>query len=215
MMTAVPATERISGTLRGLIDSRLDTIDRMLLGRFPRAERLEVVREVESQIYDLLGERAEQGGEALTREDVLAVLGRLDPPEAYLPDEANEDASAARVMETPFGDRRRPVPVHPAGANAAGGRLAPTSGVLGIIALVFLLMQFPLVVALANHFRESVLLVLGGWYAITIIVLVLGTLAIVLAVRAGLRRLWAVAGLVLGILDVFGSVGMAVLGLFL
>ena len=67
MTTAVPATERISGNLRGLIDSRLDTIDRMLLGRFPRSERLEVVREVESQIYDLLGERAEQGGETLTR----------------------------------------------------------------------------------------------------------------------------------------------------
>ena len=37
---------RVPDTLQTLIDSRLDTIDRMLVGRLPRSERLEIVREV-------------------------------------------------------------------------------------------------------------------------------------------------------------------------
>ena len=40
---------RIPESLQTLIDSRLDTIDRMLLGRLPRSERLEITREVESR----------------------------------------------------------------------------------------------------------------------------------------------------------------------
>ncbi|MFO0889261.1 MAG: hypothetical protein U0790_08995 [Isosphaeraceae bacterium] len=69
--------------MQSLIDSRLDTIDRMLLGRLPRGERLEVVREVESQIFELLRERG--GAGEVTRDDVIDALRRLDPPEAYLP----------------------------------------------------------------------------------------------------------------------------------
>src|SRR3954470_8508165 len=79
---------RVPESLQALIDSRLDTIDRMLLGRLPRGERLEVVREVESQVFELLQER---GGDEPTREDVLAVLARLDPPEAYLPEEGETE----------------------------------------------------------------------------------------------------------------------------
>ena len=78
------ATAQISECLQVLIDSRLDTIDRMLLGRMSRQDRLAIVREVESQIHELL---EECNSEELTREDVLAVLARLDPPEAYLPEE--------------------------------------------------------------------------------------------------------------------------------
>ena len=44
------ATARISDSVQTLIDSRLDTIDRMLLGRLSRQDRLAIVREVESQI---------------------------------------------------------------------------------------------------------------------------------------------------------------------
>jgi hypothetical protein len=40
------ATARISESLQTLIDSRLDTIDRMLMGRVGRAERMAIVREV-------------------------------------------------------------------------------------------------------------------------------------------------------------------------
>jgi hypothetical protein len=84
----VTASIHVSESLQTLIDCRLDTIDRILLGRLPRSERVEIAREVESQIFELLGER---NSDELTREDVLAVLARLDPPEAYLPDEARSE----------------------------------------------------------------------------------------------------------------------------
>src|SRR6516225_3753958 len=102
-------TVRVPETLQPLIDSRLDTIDRMLLGRLPRSERLEVVREVEGQIQELLGER---GSDDLTREDVLAVLARLDPPEAYLP-EGEAEYRPAAAPRMPFSVpvvRRAPKP---------------------------------------------------------------------------------------------------------
>ena len=87
------AAIELSGSLQALVDSRLDTIDRMLMGRVPRQDRLAIVREVEAQVFELLQER---GAEELTREDVLAVLARLDPPEAYLPEEKGiEPMSAA------------------------------------------------------------------------------------------------------------------------
>ena len=46
-------TVQLSDSLQALIDSRLDTVDRMLLGRLSRQDRLAIVREVESQIHEL------------------------------------------------------------------------------------------------------------------------------------------------------------------
>src|SRR5271166_1244843 len=93
----VTASIHVSESLQSLIDCRLDTIDRMLLGRLPRSARVEIVREVESQIFELLGAR---NNDELTREDVLAVLGRLDPPEAYLPDEPRTELLPRREAAT-------------------------------------------------------------------------------------------------------------------
>lgn len=87
------ATAQISESLQTLIDSRLDTIDRMLLGRLSRQERLAIVTEVESQIHELL--HANDADE-LTREGVLAVLARLDPPEAFIPDEIDGEQVSAQ-----------------------------------------------------------------------------------------------------------------------
>ena len=83
------ATTQLSESLQVLVDARLDTIDRMLLGRVPRADRLAIVRDLETQIFELLQERDRDAGE-LGRDDVLAVLSSLDPPEAYLPEETDE-----------------------------------------------------------------------------------------------------------------------------
>ena len=88
----------LSDAVQTLIDARLDTIDRMLLGRVPRSDRLAIVREVEGQIHDLLAER---GSDEPDRDDVLAVLARLDPPEAYLPEESDGAAPAVRVPSAP------------------------------------------------------------------------------------------------------------------
>ncbi len=93
-MTAV----RLSDAVQALVDARLDTIDRMLLGRVSRADRLAIVREVEGQVHDLLAER---GSDEPGRDDVLAVLARLDPPEAYLPEESDGAAPAVRIPSAP------------------------------------------------------------------------------------------------------------------
>ena len=66
------ATAQISESLQTLIDSRLDTIDRMLLGQLPGQERIAIVTEVEAQIHEL---PQTSDADELTREDVLAVLG--------------------------------------------------------------------------------------------------------------------------------------------
>src|SRR5262245_55466496 len=76
------AAPQLSTASQALIDLRLDTLDRMLLGRMPRHDRVTVVSEVEAQIFELLSRR----GDEPSRDDVLAVLSELDPPEAYLPD---------------------------------------------------------------------------------------------------------------------------------
>ena len=110
-------TTQLSESLQNLIDARLDTIDRMLLGRVPRADRTAIVREVEGQIYDLLQER---DLESLDRDDVLAVLARLDPPEAYLPEESNTSPTPTRIP-TP----RRPTPASLPGSS----RLGTVSGI--------------------------------------------------------------------------------------
>src|SRR5262245_24289132 len=122
------ATEQLSGTLQTLVDARLDTIDRMLMGQVPRQERLAIVREVEAQIFELLQERP--GGE-LERQDVLAVLARLDPPEAYLPEARGAEPAPAR-RET---RARAAPPVRPGDCKAP-----KVSGILGLlsIALLFL-----------------------------------------------------------------------------
>src|SRR4051812_8571371 len=50
------ASIRLTESLQTLIDARLDTVDRMLLGRVPRADRLAIARDLEAQIFDLLQE---------------------------------------------------------------------------------------------------------------------------------------------------------------
>src|SRR4051812_37924107 len=146
---------RVPESLQTLIDSRLDTIDRMLLGRLPRGERLEVVREVESQVFEHLQERA--GGEELSREDVLDALRRLDPPEAYLPEEFGAEASQrVRVAAS-----RPAMSLSPAGPIAARPRtqVGLAGGILGIVTLVAILLQWPLIIALAQIFSSNATLI--------------------------------------------------------
>jgi hypothetical protein len=169
-----------------LIDSRLDTIDRMLLGRLSRQDRLAIVREVESQIHELI--QANDADE-LTREDVLAVLARLDPPEAYLPDETDggpvsvQRSVAPRVTEPLIkGDRR----------------VARISGILGLSALALILLM-PLVYFVAIAFNsEVVLFALGG--GILMLISVAATLGLVLGIVARQSGVWALVGIVTSVL---------------
>ena len=194
---------RVAEALQRLIDSRLDAIDRMLLGRLPRAERLEIAREVESQIFELLQDRT---GDEPTREAVLAVLARLDPPEAYLSEETGETGT----LPQPIVGMPRP---------AASPRVAPrrnaalASGVLGLATIVLLILIFPIAFGLANIIPGPLALVL--WYVITFLALVGSITGIALAVYARLQGHWAITGLVLGIINLLGSLGFLVLGMFL
>jgi hypothetical protein len=188
------AAVQLSDALQALIDSRLDTIDRILMGRVPRQERLAIVRDVESQIHEQLQER---GGEEQTRENVLAVLARLDPPEAYLPEHqgvapaprmAPEATSFSSVAQRRHDQRT----------------LASASAILGMVAMTAIVL-FPLGygagAALQNEF-----VILSLWGLATLLMLVGGVLALIFGVRARRARGWAITGFVLGCSSLVGLV---------
>lgn len=80
------SAKSLNNDLQAIVDNRLDAIDQNLLrAGLPRHQRRSVVEEVENQILEMLSrlEVAEY-----TRADVLAVLAKLDPPEAYVPEDA-------------------------------------------------------------------------------------------------------------------------------
>lgn len=87
------ATTPLPDDVRQRIDAHLDAIERVLFAaNTSRAERRQIVDEVESQIYEMLAARPDQSASDAIGE----ILARLDRPEAYSPD--------ARV--TPVEDRR-------------------------------------------------------------------------------------------------------------
>jgi hypothetical protein len=173
---------RLSPALQALIDSRLDTIERMLLGRVSRQDRLAIVRDVETQIHELLQER---GDEEIDRDEVLAVLARLDPPEAYLPEESPGEAAPVRI----------PAPARESrSANAVQTRVARASGALGLSALALLLLS-PVLFLLAelSDSEELVLIVL---FVLCGLVLVVGVLGLALGISARRGGAWALVGIV-------------------
>jgi hypothetical protein len=188
-------TSMLTESLQALVDARLDTIDRMLVGRVPRADRLSIVREVESQVFELLQERAT--GEP-TRDDVLAVLSRLDPPEAYLPEGDETFAPAARAVS----------PARPAGGSSPSRELPRTgkvSGILGLCVLTLILLS-PMILIIAESMSVTAIAYLLMFGTLSSIV-ILGILGVVLAAVARVRGAWAVVGLVLGIIGILFSMG--------
>jgi hypothetical protein len=179
-------TAGMSHSVQTLIDSRLDTIDRMLLGRLSRQDRLAIVREVESQIHELI---QTSDGADLTREDVLAVLARLDPPEAYLPDET--EAGPVSV--------RRTVPARATSPSPTSDlRVGRVSGILGVAAIALLLL-LPAIYSIGAAFHsELVLLGLGG--GTLLLVFVAAAVGLVLGVFARKSGAWAIAGIVTSVL---------------
>jgi hypothetical protein len=181
---------RISDSLQELIDLRLDTLDRTLIGRMPRQERLNIVSEVESQIFELLSQRA---ADEPGRDDVLAVLGQLDPPEAYVPEDSLERSATPRQRPT------RPAPTTP----VSSARFARAAGILGISALCLVVVA-PLVIVAAS-LTESIVLAMVAMLLFTLVMFAGGVLAIVFSICARLRGLWAVTGMVTGALAVLLS----------
>jgi hypothetical protein len=180
-----------------LIDSRLDTIDRMLVGRMSRPDRLAIVREVESQIYDLLQEGDQ---EEYSRESVLAVLARLDPPEAYLPDATTSEPARGGVSISPRA--RTAAPPHE--RNTQAGRV---SGALGLVSL-FLLVLSPVPYGL-GMLLQSEIVMLFGWGAEILAIFTMSIMAIALAVYARFKGSWAIIGVVASGLSILATLTAA------
>ncbi|WP_169976883.1 hypothetical protein [Tautonia rosea] len=185
----------LDASLQNLIDARLDTIDRMLVGRVPRADRLAIAREVEAQIFDQL---AGQSADGIGRDEVLAVLGRLDPPEAYLP----EDGEAGPAVS---GTGEMRVSTRPIQARRSG----KASGIVGIVAFTVTALWTALSYPFA-HLFNSELILFTGFFGSGFVGLCAGGTAVALAAFARLRDAWAICGLVNGILTIlFGLLSLA------
>lgn len=200
-------TVMTSNGARMLIDARLDAIDRALLGRVSRAERLDVVGEVESRIDELLHARC--GPSEPSREDVLAVLALLDPPEAYLGDD--EEASGDRPRPS-AGARPASSAIGLAGASSPGvgrewyGRASAVSG--GIALLATLMAPVVYFLALATG---SELVLFGGWSIAGLTWLAAASTAVVLAAVSRMTGAWSIVGLILGIASGVPVLGMVLL----
>lgn len=187
----------LSGALQELVDARLDTIDRMLLGRVPRADRMAIARDVESQIHELIQEREAEGDE-LRREDVLAALARLDPPEAYLPEPDDEVFSRPEVRVVP--SPRLVMPrSRPRGAEP-DPRIGRASGIVGMVALA--LFAFVPLSYLFALLLESEAAMFVGIFGSGLLMFLGGVTAVVLAIVARLASTWSILGLIFGLMAV-------------
>lgn len=196
-MTAAALTE----TQQVLIDARLDSIDRVLLGRVPREDRLAIVREVESQIQELLGQ---YHSEEITRETVINILRRLDPPEAYLAEEG-DDADFMSRIETGHRNGSAKLPRQISVSNE--GRLG---GVLGLISFVWIPLAFWFMFLLDGQAATAPLVITLS--LIPKIGFACSVLAVVFSIRGRDQGIWPIVGLILGAMSfLFWSFGHQVI----
>lgn len=189
-MTTLTAPN-LAPALQALIDLRLDTIDRLLLNHLPRQDRVNIVSEVETQIFELLSER---GDDEPTRDDVLAVLARLDPPEAYVPEDAALLERPTAVREPNRSSLNQQSAIRNQQSARREGRAAKTGFILGLVSLSFILIVPAVYVAAAM--LESVELVILGLLLTGSTMFVTGVLGMIFSVYSGLRGSWSVAGLI-------------------
>src|SRR5215470_4522668 len=122
--------DELKRPLRNLIDNRLDGIDRILMeAGTPRAERGTILSDIEGQIYEML--RAKVGEQEPSRRDVLDVLAKLDPPEAYAPEDQAEKAAELKPIAAVAAQSPR-LPALENGPSPDKGR-TPIMGILACI----------------------------------------------------------------------------------
>jgi hypothetical protein len=192
-----------TNTARALIDARLETVERALFGRLSRTERLDIVGEIESRIDELLQERCGPVNEP-TREDVLAVLLKIDPPEAYLDFESGDE-----VRPPAF---QRSVPrarIEPVSNDDTLKRRSIAGGLCGIAGLFSALIS-PLFLLLTEN-THSMSFLYFGFGGCVFLCMVAGLTALVLSCMGQLRSGWSIGGLALGITSVSLSLVGAVL----
>jgi hypothetical protein len=129
------------------------------------------------------------------REDVLAVLGRLDPPEAYVPEGAETELKP-RPM-----DSLRPAGPRYSTSSHPGLKAAEASGILGIVMFVLALLLVPMLFVYASWIGgPSRVAILLFWVPSAGLGVAGSNTGIVLAIHARLRNAWAITGLCTGIL---------------
>jgi hypothetical protein len=167
--------DELKRPLRNLIDNRLDGIDRILIeAGAPRAERGNILSDIEGQIYEML--RAAVGEEEPTRPDVLDVLAKLDPPEAYAPEEQRE--KAVEFKPAPM------IPPKPSLADSPDKGRTSTIGILACVGgLMTLVIGLPgsILIALMDSETAFVFLIL-----VSLIFLCVGLPACVLGIISAL-----------------------------
>jgi hypothetical protein len=183
-MTLTTAAPALAESLQALIDARLDTVERMLLGQVPRPDRLAIVNEVEAQIHELLGDRDPQ---LLTSDDVLEVLRRLDPPEAYLSSE-NLDARTAEHHV------RRAATIVSTAPKTSAGREGSIGGVAGLCAFgLVVLMPLFYLLAMAS---DSTVIFFGGLACLSLVGIAGSIAGLVLSIRGRQQGVLPVLGLI-------------------
>jgi hypothetical protein len=186
MMTMSPPS--LAAEEQALIDARLETIERMLMGRVPRSDRISIVSEVESQIFELLGDRDPQ---SIRSEDVIEILRRLDPPEAYLATEIDPS-----LESRPSATAQRALPAKPRPTKNREGRIGGIIG-MGSFGLVLML---PLVYLAAIFFSSEAFLVVGLG-VLTLLGIVAGILGLAISIKARREGLLPIFGIVTSVLS--------------
>ena len=182
----------LSEVCQSLIDARLDTIDRMLMGRVPRSDRTAIVGEIESQIYELL---AGYDPEAISREDVLDLLRRLDPPEAYLTSDDDENLVRARQSLAGFTGQPDRKNMSRRSENTAGR----IGGIIGISTLVLVLFGPPISWFMAASL-DSVLILYSTIFLIAILGFAGSITGLVLSIRGRNQGVLSIIGIVTSVI---------------
>jgi hypothetical protein len=160
-VTTVPLT--LEPSLQGLLDDRLDAIDRVLLrAGVSRGERRSIVEEVEAHVYEMLSRKTEGDPQ---RAEVVSVLATLDPPEAYAPEPYRHRVREAAQPKAIV--MRRPQPSLLALGSAAGAL---------ICAFIAMVLGYVMV---EDGFGEVALLLAAVFFPAALAVTGCGILAIV------------------------------------
>ncbi|QVL30122.1 hypothetical protein KIH39_14790 [Telmatocola sphagniphila] len=192
--------------MQSLINTRLDTIDRLLLGQVSRVDRVSIVKEVESQIYELI---ALKDADSISREDVLEILGKLDPPEAYLPEEGStpERVIIARKKSS---SESIVIPI----AKNPPRELGRLGGILGLTSLGMLLLSFGvlILIALKNYIQDpqNFAFALGFSLIIPVATCTSGLVVSIIGVK---RKFMPIAGIIASTMTI--SIILALIGLIL
>ncbi len=205
LQAPVDAETELEPCLRILIETRLDILDRILLGRVSRGDRLSILREVELQIEELVLQKDQS---TMTRADLLEILGRIDPPEAYLPDDLEEyepRSARRRYVAAPL-LRVRPAPT-PAPKPSRTGMLG---GILGLSSLVVLFLLSALSLGAAMLLESEPVFFIGLFLA-SVLGVTGGVASLILGIIGRNQGALAIIGIVSGTFSIIASLCFPIL----